>query len=146
MSLTPPSADTTLPELHITEQDLARLLQVVERHIDGRFGPTAQLLEAELERARVVPQAEVPPDVVTMRSLAMFEDQETGKQRELQLVYPDEANPEENKVSILAPIGVALLGLRVGDSIRWPMPGGRHTRFKLLAVKYQPEAAGDFDL
>lgn len=137
--------EPALPELHITEQDLARLRDVVERYADGALGAAAEALDEELERARVVPQRQIPPDVVTMRSRVVWKDTQTGKQREVELVYPDEADAESNKVSVLAPVGLALLGLRVGDTIRWPLPAGRHTMVKLLAVPYQPEAAGAFD-
>lgn len=135
-----------LPELHVTEQDLNRLSEVVEQYGDGPLRRAAEALEVELERARIVPQAQIPPDVVTMRSRAVCRELESGKTRELMLVYPDEASHEEGKVSILAPVGLALLGLRVGDTIRWPMARGRHTTLELLEVRYQPEAAGALDL
>jgi regulator of nucleoside diphosphate kinase len=134
------------PELHITQQDLDRLSEVVEQYGDGPLRRAAQALETEIERARIVPQDRIPPDVVTMRSRAVCVDLESGKQRELMLVYPDEANHDEGKVSVLAPVGLALLGLQVGDTIRWPMARGRETTLKLLEVRYQPEAAGERDL
>ncbi|MCY1459732.1 Regulator of nucleoside diphosphate kinase [compost metagenome] len=62
------------------------------------------------------------------------------------MVYPKDANADEGKISILAPIGSALLGLSVGEKIDWPAPGGKTLKLELLAVEYQPEAAGDFDL
>lgn len=135
-----------LPDLQITEQDLDRLSEVVEQHGDGPLRRAAEALEAELERARIVPQDRIPSDVVTMRSRAVCSELESGKRRELVLAYPDEANPEEGKISVLAPVGLALLGLRVGDTIRWPMARGRHTTLKLLEVQYQPEAAGALHL
>ncbi|MNJ47572.1 Regulator of nucleoside diphosphate kinase [compost metagenome] len=61
-------------------------------------------------------------------------------------MYPKDANADEGKISILAPIGSALLGLSVGEQIDWPAPGGKTLKLKLLEVEYQPEAAGDFDL
>lgn len=135
------------PELHITQKDMERLRLVVDRNIDGKLlGPAAEALELELDRARVVPDGEVPKDVLTMRSRALCEDLETGKRRELVLSYPNETDPSEGKVSVLAPVGLALLGLKVGDTIRWPMPNGRETVLKLVEILYQPEAAGDSDL
>lgn len=134
------------PELNITAQDMKRLRNVVERYAEGRLGPAAESLELELDRARVVPQERIPSDVLTMRSRVLCADLESGKQRELVLVYPEEADPSEGKVSVLAPVGLALLGLRVGDTIRWPMPRGRDATLELLEVRYQPEAAGAFEL
>ena len=72
------------------------------------------------------------------------DDAELGShERELALVYPRDADGSAHKVSILAPVGSALLGLRTGDSIDWPMPGGRTARLEVLAIRYQPEAAGE---
>jgi regulator of nucleoside diphosphate kinase len=141
-----PQTASVLPELHITEQDMTRLRSIVERYAEGALGPATESLELELDRARVVPQDRIPADVVTMRSRAVCQDVENGKTREVVLVYPDEADVSENKVSVLAPMGLALLGLRVGDTIRWPMPRGRSSLLELVNVRYQPEAAGALDL
>jgi regulator of nucleoside diphosphate kinase len=135
-----------VPELHITDQDMKRLREVVDRHTNGNLAQAAESLEWELDRARVVPQAEISPDVVTMRSRVVCDDVENGKRRELILVYPSEADSADNKVSVLAPIGMALLGLQVGASIRWSLPGGRSTTFKVISVSFQPEAHGEFEL
>lgn len=135
-----------LPEIQVTDQDIQRLRRVVEKYSDSDAADSADALETELERARVVPQASVDPDVVTMRSRAVFENLSSGTRRELELVYPEEANSSAGKVSILAPAGLALLGLRVGDTIRWPMGKGREASLKLLEILYQPEDAGELDL
>lgn len=141
-----PTAPAATPELQITAQDMERLRLVVDRHVDGKLGPAAEALELELDRAKLVPQEAIAKDVLTMRSRALCEDLETGKTRELTLSYPNEADPAEGKVSVLAPVGLALLGLKVGDTIRWPMPNGRETTLKLVKVLYQPEASGEHDL
>jgi regulator of nucleoside diphosphate kinase len=73
-------------------------------------------------------------------------EQSSGKDYHLTLVYPKDANADEGKISILAPVGSALLGLQVGQHIDWPAPGGKTLKLELLEVKYQPEAAGDFEL
>jgi regulator of nucleoside diphosphate kinase len=73
-------------------------------------------------------------------------DEETGRQWEMMLVYPDEADPGSSKISILAPVGVAVLGLKVGDRIEWPLPNGRSALLHVLELLYQPEAAGDLHL
>ncbi len=137
---------TTPPALHITAEDMERLRAVVERHLEGSRAAAAEQLELELDRASVVPQGQIPPDVVTMRSRILFEDTETGRRREATLAYPEEANIEQSRISILAPVGLAVLGLKVGDIIEWPLPNARLARLRIMEVLYQPEAAGDLHL
>ncbi len=139
-----PGAETALPPLLITRTDLTRLQDTVERGLNSTLHHTAELLELELHRARVVPPEEMPPDVVTMRSRVRFEDTTTGRQREVTLVYPPDADMNEGRLSVLMPVGAALLGMRAGDCIDWPLPDGRTTRLKVISVTWQPEAAGDF--
>jgi regulator of nucleoside diphosphate kinase len=137
----------TPPALRITAQDMERLRTVVERHLEStRTAAAAEALELELDRAVVVPQERISPDVVTMRSRILFEDVETGRRREATLVYPEEADMEQAKVSVLAPVGLAVLGLKVGDTIEWPLPNERRARLRIVELLYQPEVAGDFHL
>jgi len=81
-------------------------------------------LAGELRRARVVPRSQLPPDVVTMDSTVRLRDLQTGEEETYTLVYPREADIGENKLSVLAPVGTALLGYRVGDVVEWPVPAG----------------------
>ena len=131
----------TQPTITITRLDLQRL----ERLLDSleEFGPGAEALERELARAQVVGHDEVPPGVVTMNSRVHCREEGSGKDYHLTLVYPEDAGGD-GKVSILAPVGSALLGLSVGQHIDWPVPGGKTLKLTLLAVEYQPEAAGDY--
>lgn len=130
------------PPITVSSLDLVRLEQLlnmrVYQHLPGR-----EALQSELDRADVVEPQAMPADVVTMNSTVRFMDEEAHTQHELTLVYPDEARPFET-VSILAPIGSALLGLSVGQTMVWQIPGGRRSRLKILEVPYQPEAAGHF--
>jgi regulator of nucleoside diphosphate kinase len=137
---------TTPPALRVTAENMARLRSVVERYLESSRAAAAEQLELELDRAMVVPQGEIPPDVVTMGSRILFEDVETGRRREATLAYPEEANIDQSRISILAPVGLAVLGLRVGDQIEWPLPQARVARLRVMEVLYQPEAAGDFHL
>lgn len=105
----------------------------------------AEALESELARARVVEPHEIPPDVVTMNSRVRFLDESTGQEREATLVYPKDADPAAGKISVLAPVGAALIGMRAGETIDWPLPNGRSKRLKILAVTWQPEAEGQYD-
>lgn len=95
----------------------------------------ADLLEEELARARIVAEEERPADVVAMNSTVAFEDMDTGKTSVITLVYPPEADIDANKVSILTPVGSALIGLRVGQIIHWPLPNGREKKLKVVSVR-----------
>lgn len=122
-------------ELIITDHDLQRLMPV----IDVNDTPAAEALEAELRRATIVAQREVPPDVVTMNRDVEYEDLDSGVRRTVRIVYPKDADARRGWVSVLAPIGSALLGLSVGQEIAWQVPGGRK-RVRVVAVHEQPGA------
>ena len=130
----------------LTNQDYERLKALVDRELDGLHFRAAELLELELDRATVVSQTELPAHVVTMRSRVIFEDVATGKKREAQLVYPEEADVSATRISVLAPIGIALIGLSVGQTIEWPGPNGQSKTLRVVSVTYQPESAGDLHL
>lgn len=102
-------------------------------------------LEAELNRAIIVDTDKIPPDIVTMNSKVYLRDMDTGKDEFYQLVYPEDADIEQNKISILAPIGTAILGYKVGDVIEWKVPTGVR-RLKIKKILYQPEAAKEYHL
>lgn len=104
-----------------------------------------RLLTEELLRAEVVEPQKIPRDVVTMNSMVKFRDMETREVYMYSIVYPENADFENGKISVLAPIGMALLGYRVGDLVEWPVPAGMR-RLKVEEVLYQPEAAGQFEL
>ena len=91
----------------------------------------------ELSRATLVPLAEMPDHVVTMNSKVRFQNEDSGQEQELTLVYPHEVGTGEGKISILAPAGSALLGLAVGDSIEWPIRGRNNIHLKIITVTRQ---------
>ena len=122
----------------ITAGDLERLQTVLDQHSGGRNSELAELLEQELARAEIREVA--PPDVVTMNSTVIFDDEETGERREATLCYPHQADPAEGRVSILAPVGSALIGLSVGQSIQWRVPGGLR-RYRIVSVRPPPSKA-----
>lgn len=124
----------------VTTRNMQRLLSLLDSTASSRNREAAENLESELAAAVVVAPEQIPPTVVTMGSTVRFRDEETGQTREVTLVYPQEANAQEGKVSILAPVGAALIGLSVGESVAWPLPGGRRKRFRLEAILYQPES------
>lgn len=96
-------------------------------------------LRRELDRAIVVSSMAVPPDVATMNSKVRYIDETVGEQRTVSLVYPEKADGAAGRVSVLAPIGTALLGLSEGQAIEWDFPDGSRRRLKLEAVLHQPE-------
>ena len=136
---------TKARRIYITSQDLERINSILA-NAGKSDAKTAELLEMELDRAIVVPQSKIPPDVVTMNSTVVFEDLQNKKCRKAILVYPGQADTSQDKISILAPIGAALIGLSVGQSIDWPLPGNRIVKLQIISVEYQPEAAGDYHL
>jgi regulator of nucleoside diphosphate kinase len=129
--------------IRVTRADLELLERVIEARRGGFQRDQAHLeaLEEELDRAEVVNAAEIPPDVVTMRSRVRVKDLRNGEETVYTLVFPGEANVSLGRLSILAPIGTALLGYRQGDVVEWPVPGGTR-RLQVAEVLYPPEAAG----
>ena len=132
--------------LVITEFDYDRLRHLVE---SPKYRTTHAVLigalKEELERGRVVAPGAVPKGVVTMRSRVRVRDLKADDTETYALVYPEEADIELGKLSVLAPLGTALLGTRVGDVVEFDAPAGTR-RLKVERVLYQPEAAGDFHL
>lgn len=126
---------------------LSRLdVERIETLLDApalRDSTVAARLRAEFDRAEIVEPADMPHDVVSMNSSADCEDETSGKHYTLTLVYPKDADADAGRISVLAPVGSALLGLRVGQAIDWPGEGGKTHRLKVNAIHYQPEAAGD---
>ncbi|GLX89757.1 nucleoside diphosphate kinase regulator [Pseudomonas weihenstephanensis] len=134
---------TTSPAITLTRLDVQRLEQLIDKLDDTLPGVIA--LQDELDRAEtLVGHDEVPADVVTMNSRVHCREQSSGKDYHLTLVYPKDANADEGKISILAPVGSALLGLQVGQHIDWPAPGGKTLKMELLAVEDQPKDGGPF--
>ena len=129
------------PSIVITTQDHDRLEALIDSLPAGGF-PNKAALEAELKRAEIVPPEQLPPNIVTMNSTVRFTIAESGEEFELTLVYPKYAG-EPDRISVLAPVGSALLGLAVGDELAWPRPGGGVSTVRVVDVLYQPERAGD---
>ena len=131
--------------IYITSQDKQHLeeLLVEAAVFDPRKQGDLKALEEELRRAVIVDPKEVPADVITMNSRAELIDLDSGETVTFSLVFPPQANIDEEKISVLAPIGAGMLGYRVGDEFEWKVPEGVR-RMKVTKVHYQPEAAGDF--
>lgn len=128
------------PEIMLSTTDFDRLEQLLDSLPADTTG--SDTLRQELERATLVAPQQLPADVVSMNSAVRFSFGD-GKSNCLTLVYPKDA-AQSNTISILAPVGSALLGLRVGDSINWPLPGGDMSTITVDEVLYQPEREGAF--
>ena len=118
----------------ITEKDLVRIKHLISTQASEEF----EKLDYELERANVIGTEEVPSDLVTMNSKVRFLNVEENREMVVSIVYPSEANFSEGKISVLASLGSALIGLRVGQEIKWELPDGRERSLKILEVLDQP--------
>lgn len=133
--------------IYITEPDYNRLSALIEKTREGNDVDRQYLnkLEAELDRAEIVEAKDIPANVITMRSTVRLKDLVSGEENTYSLVFPTEADFNQGKISVLAPIGTAILGYKSGDTIEWTVPSGLR-RLKVDKIIYQPEAAGHFDL
>lgn len=133
--------------IFITEFDRKRLEELIDvaEEFGGHARKDLEALADELAKSEVVPSENVPPDVVTMNSRVLLRDLETSETMTYSLVFPNDANIDEGAISILAPIGTAILGYSKGDEIDWPVPSGIR-RIRIEEILYQPESAGDLHL
>ncbi len=136
-----------MKKVTLTKNDYTRIYKAIT---DAKNSKTinsneAEKLLSELSKAEIVPSEKIDKDVVTMNSEVKLFFENTQKEQSFKIVYPQDANLKENKISIFSPIATALIGYRIGDEIEWIVPGGM-TKIKIIDLIYQPEAAGDFDL
>src|SRR5688572_2468775 len=110
--------------IYITRDDYSKLRLLVTTALHSNASAALQKLREELDRAAVIDSAAIPADVVTMNSTVEFEDLGTGEVEEYTITFPDRADVEKKRLSILAPIGTALIGYRIGDLVSWSTPGG----------------------
>lgn len=129
-------------QIIMTEKDLLRIQHLIGVQSSEEF----EDLELELERAKIIADNEVSSDLVTMNSRVRFILFPEEKEQVVTLVYPGDANLKEGKISIFAPLGAALIGLRVGQTINWQFPGKKTKTIKVEELLYQPEAHEDWHL
>jgi len=132
----------TRPEITISSLDASRLDSLLERLPNKNF-PGKVELEQEIARANIVEPNLMPSNIMTMNSTARFVIEPSKDEFELTLVYPKDIDLSGTKISILAPVGSALLGLAQGDQIEWPKPGGGTLKVRISEIIYQPERAGE---
>lgn len=119
--------------IYLRRSDAETLTRLVDA-AGSRDLDTLDLLNEEIDRAQVVPDHELPPGTVALNSSVRFVDDESGEEREVVLVIPSRASPGQGRISVLSPVGSALIGLSVGDSIDWPLPSGKVRHLRVLAV------------
>lgn len=137
---------TTTKHPVINERDFDRLNDLVQSpRFRASHAPMVATLQQELARGELVAPTSVPHGVVTMHTQVRFRDLATGERETYTVVYPEEADVNEGKLSVLAPLGTALLGTKAGDVVDCCAPGGKR-RLKIEKILYQPEAAGDYHL
>jgi regulator of nucleoside diphosphate kinase len=134
---------TQRPKIILSATDAERLERLLESLPDSAFPGKAEL-EAELARADILETKDMPPNVVTMNSTVRFKVASSSEEFCLTLVYPKDVDHTGGTISILAPVGSALLGLSEGDEIEWPKPGGGTLRVHIDEILYQPERSGDY--
>jgi regulator of nucleoside diphosphate kinase len=134
-------------KIYITEFDKIRLEALIDEaeEFGGHGRKDLEALTEELAHAEVVSSEDIPPDVVTMNSKVVLRDVDTSEEMTFTLVFPEDADVDTGSISILAPVGTAILGYRKGDVIEWPVPSGMR-RITIEEILYQPEAAGDLHL
>lgn len=137
--------EPTPVERTLTELDHVRLSNLIRRHArDEASASRWRAIEDVLDASALVPSREVAPDVVTMHSQVLLQDTHTGQRTTLTLCYPEQADPAVGRVSVLSPVGSALLGLRVGRMARWVGPSGDTKAVEIVEVLFQPESSGDY--
>ena len=133
-------------DIFITQFDLDRLNSLIaEERATGGGSQYINDLEEELRHAGVVDSRDIPANVITMNSGVRLEDVETGEEMILSLVFPQDSDIEDGRISILAPIGTGMIGYKQGDVIEWPVPAGIR-KIRVIDILYQPEANGNFNL
>lgn len=131
------------PAIVINDLDAERIDRLLEQPAFASL-LVAEALNEELDRAQMCRPEDMPADVVTMNSKVRFRDLATGEEYTRTLVYPAQVRDSAEELSVMAPVGAALLGLRVGGTIHWTLPNGNETHLEVLELLYQPEAAGDY--
>lgn len=136
-----------MKKVTLTKNDYTRIYKAITVAKNSKTinSNEAEKLLSELSKAEIVPSEKIDKDVVTMNSEVKLFFENTQKEQSFKIVYPQDANLKENKISIFSPIATALIGYKIGDEIEWIVPGGM-TKIKIVDLIYQPEAAGDFDL
>lgn len=134
----------TQPSIFVTTKDVEKLRDLIRDsyYTEYRGSDYLKKLGEEIEKASVVPPDQIPSDVITLNSTARLVDQDSKEEMVYSLVFPEDADASQGKISILAPIGTAMLGYKAGDTFEWDTPGGKRV-ILVKEILYQPEEAGE---
>lgn len=135
----------TTPSIMLTDRDNERLSALAASQ-NGGLTEICRILALELDRARIIEPAKIPPNVVTMNTRVTVREEGTGKTRMFTLVYPSDEDISIGNLSILTPAGAALIGLCEGETLTWTTRDGQTKELTVVRILYQPEANGRFDL
>lgn len=127
--------------VRVTRPDAIKLSRLVER-LAPTLGEQADLLQEVLDLAEIVPSETIPPEVATLGSQLVIEDRDAAATQRITLVLPHEADAAAGRISVVSPVGRALLGRAVGESVEVRLPNGATRRVDIGAIPYQPEANG----
>ena len=130
--------------IYVTDYDLERLTEMLNAIEAGsqKIKCSFTQLKQELQRAEIVSSTNIPDNVVTMNSTVRLKDMDTNEEFTFKIVFPSDADMEQGKISVLSPVGTALLGYKVGDRVVWDVPSGVR-KLEIEEMLYQPEAKGD---
>ncbi len=136
-----------MSKIIVNRLDYARIRKCISdaKQFKSISNAESEKLLKELDSAKVVEPEKIPSNVVTMNSIVKLSFFNNNKQVQFQIVYPDQANLKENKISIFSPIATALIGYKVTDEIEWIVPAGL-TKIRIDEIIYQPEASGHYNL
>jgi regulator of nucleoside diphosphate kinase len=129
----------TSPPITISTIDYDRLAWIATAGVNGQHYTVAEMLADELDRAMVSSPGAIRPDIVTMHSEIEYRDEVTGDMRRITLVYPGEEDSDAGRISVLTPVGAALIGLSEGQSMEWQGTTGGRRKVTVQRVRFQPE-------
>ena len=133
-----------MKQMLVTVNDYHRLMDQMEfPSIKAKMPQIVEQLHDALMSAKMLPPQNISSSVITMNSKVLLKDLSTGREAEVTITYPKDADHRETKVSVFSKIGIALLGKQAGDTVSWKVPDG-NGQFEILRVTYQPEADGDY--
>ncbi len=133
------------PDIEITKWDLGRLQHLLSVHATTWSWRAVEFLAGELNRARIVDQKDMSDSIVTMRSRVVFREEDSELGQVVTLAYPSDREFYDDALSVLTPVGAALIGLSAGQSITFPAPDGRPKKITVLRIISQPEDSGRTD-
>lgn len=134
---------TKKAKIIISSLDAERLQRIID-NLPASSSAVGERLEEELARADIVEPKQIPSTVVTMNSTVRFKVDSSDEEFTMTLVYPKDVDVTNNKISVLAPVGSAMLGLKQGAELEWPKPGAGTLKVRIEEVTYQPERDGDY--